>query len=500
MKNVFTFLSLFLWIATSSAQIISVNETVYFDHDSDLLNKEEQAKINYLIQGKDVQSISLKGHTDGDGSDAYNIILSQKRVASVKHYLNNIGVSSHLVSEAHFGESQPVQTNENEAGKQSNRRVEITLTYKKRVMNEKPPIPIEEAPKEKFLTRTEMYDLFKNQLEVQRFYKKTDKDLTFTTKDGLIFYFDKNAFDSECGKDIEIQLTEYNDKRSMIYGNITTVSNGAQLVSYGMYEVKAFCGEQEVQLKEGKDYTCLVPYDGNRKDIPEGILGFWGERHPESQNINWIPYSDENLDIVEKTDFWIDKPFNSYNRKKKKKCFLKRWFGKKNNDLLFGGRSRGVRSDMVLMENAMNRDSLNEKYSGKDFREMEDLMADEIAYLVFKPERMGLANCDLFLREEAEILVNQKVKIEEDFNNTEVKLVYKNRRSVVSTWNLDDDKFNFDQVGGNEEVFVIALSVTKKGNVKVGLKEYITAEETTDIEMKEVASFDELDKILAVIQ
>lgn len=72
--------------------------------------------------------IQLEGHTDSDGSEAYNVTLSQQRANSVlkmlKEYLKN---GEFLYSTNAFGESKPIATNKTEAGKQLNRRVEIII-------------------------------------------------------------------------------------------------------------------------------------------------------------------------------------------------------------------------------------------------------------------------------------------------------------------------------------------------------------------------------------
>ncbi len=77
------------------------------------------------------QSVKLKidGHTDSDGSDEFNLRLSDGRAAAVKNYLISKGIDeSRLVSEG-FGESMPIADNKTKAGKQQNRRVEMKLFY-----------------------------------------------------------------------------------------------------------------------------------------------------------------------------------------------------------------------------------------------------------------------------------------------------------------------------------------------------------------------------------
>ena len=71
--------------------------------------------------------IEIVGHTDSKGSDAYNQTLSQNRANSVANYLGGRGVASNRMIVSGAGETRPVASNDTEAGRAQNRRVEITL-------------------------------------------------------------------------------------------------------------------------------------------------------------------------------------------------------------------------------------------------------------------------------------------------------------------------------------------------------------------------------------
>ncbi len=73
--------------------------------------------------------ISIQGHTDSDGDDAYNKDLSERRAAAVKDYLvETFDIDPDRLQTAGFGESQPVADNSTPEGKQQNRRVELVKT------------------------------------------------------------------------------------------------------------------------------------------------------------------------------------------------------------------------------------------------------------------------------------------------------------------------------------------------------------------------------------
>ncbi|MGD9811147.1 MAG: OmpA family protein, partial [Sphingobium sp.] len=71
--------------------------------------------------------IDIYGHTDSDGSDAYNQGLSQRRAQSVADYLSTHGVQSARMETRGFGETQPIADNATAEGKAQNRRVEIKI-------------------------------------------------------------------------------------------------------------------------------------------------------------------------------------------------------------------------------------------------------------------------------------------------------------------------------------------------------------------------------------
>ncbi len=71
--------------------------------------------------------IDIYGHTDADGSEAYNQGLSERRAQSVASYLAAHGVQSARMATKGYGEMQPIASNETPEGKAANRRVEIKI-------------------------------------------------------------------------------------------------------------------------------------------------------------------------------------------------------------------------------------------------------------------------------------------------------------------------------------------------------------------------------------
>jgi OOP family OmpA-OmpF porin len=73
------------------------------------------------------RNVSVAGHTDSVGADAYNQSLSERRAASVKDYLVGKGVDAGRLTTAGYGESNPIASNDTADGRALNRRVELNL-------------------------------------------------------------------------------------------------------------------------------------------------------------------------------------------------------------------------------------------------------------------------------------------------------------------------------------------------------------------------------------
>jgi outer membrane protein OmpA-like peptidoglycan-associated protein len=71
--------------------------------------------------------VDVYGHTDSDGSDAFNYDLSERRADAVRDYLVTRGVQDVRLATRGFGETQPIAGNDTAEGKAANRRVEIKI-------------------------------------------------------------------------------------------------------------------------------------------------------------------------------------------------------------------------------------------------------------------------------------------------------------------------------------------------------------------------------------
>ncbi|MEL1248009.1 OmpA family protein [Flavobacterium helocola] len=71
--------------------------------------------------------IKIYGYTDSKGSESYNLDLSTQRAAAVKSYLSGKGLSSGRFAVIGMGEAEPIETNDTDAGRSLNRRVEFAI-------------------------------------------------------------------------------------------------------------------------------------------------------------------------------------------------------------------------------------------------------------------------------------------------------------------------------------------------------------------------------------
>lgn len=73
-------------------------------------------------------TFEIQGHASSDGSDLYNLQLSDRRAASVRTYLISRGVAPSRMTSKGYGETMPIADNATNAGRKQNRRVELVRT------------------------------------------------------------------------------------------------------------------------------------------------------------------------------------------------------------------------------------------------------------------------------------------------------------------------------------------------------------------------------------
>lgn len=109
---------------------VTFDSGLLFDFDSDVLRAEARQNLATLassLQKYPGTDLLIVGHTDSRGSDDYNQALSARRAAAAANYLAAQGVARERLRAVGRGETEPVASNETDAGRQQNRRVEVAI-------------------------------------------------------------------------------------------------------------------------------------------------------------------------------------------------------------------------------------------------------------------------------------------------------------------------------------------------------------------------------------
>ncbi len=109
---------------------VTFSSGLLFAFDSDSIQAAAGTNLRELassLQKYPDSQLLIVGHTDNVGDDSYNQRLSQRRANSAAAYLASQGVARTRLATSGKGEAEPVTTNETDAGRQQNRRVEVAI-------------------------------------------------------------------------------------------------------------------------------------------------------------------------------------------------------------------------------------------------------------------------------------------------------------------------------------------------------------------------------------
>lgn len=101
----------------------------YFEFDSFELNHEAKVRLTRLslLLMRTPYHVRVVGHTDDQGSEAYNQALSEQRAVAASNYLIAAGVDGNRIHPEGHGELEPIASNDTEQGRALNRRVDIEI-------------------------------------------------------------------------------------------------------------------------------------------------------------------------------------------------------------------------------------------------------------------------------------------------------------------------------------------------------------------------------------
>jgi outer membrane protein OmpA-like peptidoglycan-associated protein len=110
--------------------ILTFDSGIFFDFDSSVLRTGARENLNTLsgvLAEHPGYNVVITGHTDSRGRADYNMALSERRARAAGDYLAGRGIAPSRMIIQGKGMQQPVASNDTEAGRQMNRRVEVVI-------------------------------------------------------------------------------------------------------------------------------------------------------------------------------------------------------------------------------------------------------------------------------------------------------------------------------------------------------------------------------------
>ena len=232
----------------AQASVEKKNIHVLFDTDQYTLKPEAIATLDQILASYPNQNAYIEfyisGHTDSDGSNAYNDKLSQQRADAVIAYLTSHGLPAQWIEKNTFGEKKPLLANKNEENKSQNRRVEIVIQ------------------KYKFENADEIISYIAEPVKAE-YIADNSHPIEIKAEQGIALSFPPHCFESEDGqafdeKNVKIELIAATTPWDMIYNNLVCTSDEGLLESGGMYKITARSGDVELKLKDDTTYRATL--------------------------------------------------------------------------------------------------------------------------------------------------------------------------------------------------------------------------------------------------
>lgn len=253
------------YLAMSLTQLTGqeqISKNIYFPTDVFTLDDQSENELQQFLSQLDQYTehdITIVGHTDQDGSDEYNLSLSERRAASVADYFNSKGISSGILDVSYKGEAQLVNHSNLDNLKKQNRRVSIVAqVYKYENVNE-------------------FIELLDNE-NVNKHTINTNNEVELFLNKGTEVSIPKNAFCLEDGtpvdnKNVDLTIKEAFSYMDMIDQQLFTQTEDQILETGGMIYISATKDGQKLNLQEGKSidltYPIQKPLKGMELFVPE---------------------------------------------------------------------------------------------------------------------------------------------------------------------------------------------------------------------------------------
>ena len=225
-----------------------ISTNIYFSTDDFTIDDQSANELEQFIQQLDLYTehdITIVGHTDQDGTDEYNLALSERRAASVSDYFQTKGIPSDILDVSYKGEAQLINHSKVANLKKENRRVSIVANvYKYENVNE-------------------FIELLDN-TNVNTLTINTNEETQLTLNKGTEVNIPKNAFCLEDGtpvdnNNVDLTIKEAFSYMDMIDHQLFTQTEDQILETGGMIYIAATKDGQKLNLQDGKSIEFTYP-------------------------------------------------------------------------------------------------------------------------------------------------------------------------------------------------------------------------------------------------
>jgi len=388
-------------------------ETVYFDFNkSDLTTaiKNILDKSCGKVSDRELLQINLTGHTDAEGSNAYNINLSKKRANAVLEYLASNGISKDKIKVEFLGEDKPVTQNKDEQGRQQNRRVELLFVSTERKSE---VIPAKDTVAKPTFKVSNIFD--KIGKESQFFKAMAKETIRIEGKEGTVINIPQGSLADNnqqiIAGEVEIELKEVYKKSDIVSEGLHTMSDTSILESGGMIFISVTYQGEKLNLMEGEEIT--IEFAGVSNNI--GMETFYGENR--DSHINWGKSSNSKPTSIPPTTV-------SKKAKKERRYAILRIGGK-----TFGrGGNSGISDSAII---------------GREDK------------IILESSKLGWINCDRFYNYTDKTTLTVEVDI---LYEPAVRLVFKDIKAVMYGGFAGQKNISFREIPVGKKATLIALS------------------------------------------
>lgn len=275
------FFLLFCFIfQTSTAQNTPLHAEIFFEVQEAKITQQHETVLDNIINTLNNYAdfkIIISGHADGMGEQSSNKKLSERRAKAVQYYFMENRILAEKTEIVAYGEARPALSNDSEAGRQRNRRADITVYYQ--LNDTEPTINIEKTPIDKLYKKIGA--------PKQRFCINPQRDTCLRALGGTLIYLKANSFDLEntfiIPECIDIEVKEVFKNSDIVLENLSTTSNGELLQTQGMISVIASIDDIPLTLARGKDILIFAP----QKNLEVKTKPYDGHRFSSDNTINW---------------------------------------------------------------------------------------------------------------------------------------------------------------------------------------------------------------------